>query len=381
MGAKRMAVRVGLCVGVLASARCGDGGPKKPALPGAQAAGSYLGPAFPGAGTSGAGQSIAAGLDTVTCDGSAAPGGTQGPAAGSDATMTCLFGEDPNVPEATVEWIVESAADTELVHVRLTLNPAFCDNTYGATAIGWEPAAAAVPAAGPGKAPKPKGGKGGHTFKDLVGSDHAEFKLSDANGALRLQFKLDYITESADAASGYATLGVTGGEGKMILGDASDVVAASTSLDRNLNACGMAGYTVDSPATDADYTANADAPRWDYRVVYDVWVTQSAFGAGGFGSGTVDFVHASPSKRGTNTVVVTPGPCPPNWPPYCADPAGCCDDPDGCDRAPGEVDGGVPTEPPADSDAGCDDPDGCDRGAGGFSPDAGTRDAGDTYVP
>lgn len=388
MVTRGFAVRVGLCVGVLACARCGDGAPKKPALPGTKATDAYLGPAFPGAGTSGAGMSIAAGLDTVTCDGSAAPGGSQGPAPGSSATMTCLYGADPSTPEATLEWVVESAADRDLVHVRLTLNPDFCDNTYGATAIGWDDGTAAAsptppggPAAGPGgKAPAPKPGKGGHTFKDLVGSDHAEFKLSDADGALRLQFKLDYITASAGAPSGYATLGVTGGEGKMILGDASAVVAASTSLDRNLNACGMGTYTVDSPATDASFTANPDAPRWDYRVVYDVWVSQAAFGASGFGSGTVEFVHASPSKADTNTVEVTPGKCPPNWPPYCADPAGCCDDPDGCDRGPGgsEPDGGVPGE----GDGGCDDPDGCDRGAGGFNPpDAGEPDSGETYVP
>ena len=139
-------------------------------------------------------------------------------------------------------------------------------------------------------------------FKDLVGSDHAEFKLFDASDALSMQFKLDYISEVPTAPSGYATLGVTGGEGEMIVGAASDVMAASSSLARNLNACMLGSYLTDSPATDASYAPNADAGAWDYRVVYDVWVKRSAFGASGFGRGTVEFVHASPSKLGENTI-------------------------------------------------------------------------------
>jgi hypothetical protein len=285
---------------------------------------SFLGPAFGGAGTAGAGQSIAAGVDTVTCGGvGAAPGGSTGPDPSAVSHAQCFFSPTDPVPAAFVEWIVESAQNVEVVHVRLTLNPSFVDNTYGLNAIGWGAAMAA-----PGGKPKPmgmKGGKGksGHTFKDLVGSDHAEFKLSDAAGNLSLHFKLDYISESPTAPSGYATLGVTGGEGKMLVGDAASIVAASTSLDRDLNACNLGQYTTDSPATDDDYTPNAAASAWDYRVVYDVWVKQDAFGSAGFGSALVDFVHASPSKLGENTVDVIPGDCPPEWPPYCATPEGC----------------------------------------------------------
>jgi hypothetical protein len=106
------------------------------------------------------------------------------------------------------------------------------------------------------------------------------------------------------------------------VGSATDVVAASTSLDRNLNACMLGSYLEDSPATDADYTPNASAGAWDYRVVYDVWVKRASFGDVGFGNAIVDFVHASPSKAGENTVTVTPDECPPEWP-YCQDPDGC----------------------------------------------------------
>lgn len=290
------------------------------------------GPQFPGAGKSGSANSIAAGKAALGCD-MPLPFGT---APSSHATMQCFYSaDDRTTPAATVEWIVESNASADLVHVRLTLNPSFCDNTYGDNAIGWDSKDPMMPAprmdmkmdmkAPPVDMKKPMPPKmGAHTFRDLVGSDHAEFKLSDATGALRLHFKADYLSEDQTAPSGYATLGVRGGEGKLLAGDAADVVAVSTSLDRNLNACGLRDFFEDSPATDALYTPNSAAPNWDYRVVYDVWVRKSAFGSAGFGKASVDFVHASPSKRGGATVEVTPDDCPPTWPPACEDPDDCC---------------------------------------------------------
>ena len=308
---------------------------------------NFPGPQFPGSGNSGAGNALAAGAPVVSCDGTATlPAGTFGPGPSAQGTETCFFSDDDPVnPAATMEWIVETAPAGELVHVRLTLNPSFADNTYGEGAIGWlgrampgmpgkpggkpgmpggpaghgGPAALGLGPAGPGAAGP---GKAGHTFRDLVESDHAEFKLRDAAGALALSFDADYISLSPGAPSGYATLGVLGGEGRMLFGGAADVVAVSTSIDRDLNACGLGSYIVDSPATDQNYTPNTATPNWDYRVIYDVWVRRSAFGAAGFGSASVDFVHASPSKASSNTIVVHPGDCPP-WP-YCRDPRGCC---------------------------------------------------------
>lgn len=304
---------------------------------------SYPGAAFAGAGTGQAGASLAIGAPTVTCDGRGpSPVAPFTPGSTSVAHRTCFFSDDP-APDAMVEWIVESApAQDDLVHVRLTLNPAFVDNSYGAGSIGWPergakpndkprdramkpspvPPPADPSAAMPMKPPKPAADKAPHTFRDLVGSDHAEFQLYDAAGREILRFKADYLSEVEGAPSGYASLGVRGGEGKMLLGGADDVVAVSTSLERNLNVCGFADHLVDSPATDASYTPNPLTPEWDYRVVYDVWVKKSAFGAAGFGKATVDFVHASPSKRGGNTVTVVEDDCPPDWP-YCTDPEGC----------------------------------------------------------
>ncbi|HEX6245850.1 MAG TPA: hypothetical protein VFZ61_33225, partial [Polyangiales bacterium] len=286
---------------------------------------------------------LTAGPVTISCgQPGPLPAGLQGPVPGAVGQRQCFFDANkPNVPAATMEWVVEASVSGELIHARLIFNPDFVDNTYGQNAIGWNSIPAPTPPAGMapkpnGMAPKPmapKPGKSGHTFKDLVGSDHAEFTLRDATGTTVLQFKADYLSESAAAPSGYASLGVEGGEGKMLVGAASDVVAVSTSLARNLNTCGYGDYLVDSPATDDKYTVNQDAPNWDFRVVYDVWVRKEAFGDSGFGQASVEFVHASPSKVGTHTVDVVARDCPPDWPPYCKEadnckPPICGDEPD-----------------------------------------------------
>jgi hypothetical protein len=144
-----------------------------------------------------------------------------------------------------------------------------------------------------------------------VGSDHAEIQLLAGNGDIVLHFKLDYLSESPAAASGYASLGVSGGEGKLFVGDPTWILGSSTSMDRNLNACGLGGFVADSPGTDVTYGANPSAPDWDYRVIYEVWVSMQAFGSAGFGSALIESVHASPSKSGENTETVLPAPCPP----------------------------------------------------------------------
>jgi hypothetical protein len=166
------------------------------------------------------------------------------------------------------------------------------------------------PGAGPG-GPGPGGpGRDGHTFKDLVGSDHAEMQLLDAAGNVVVQFKLDYLSESNAATSGFESLDVSGGEGKLIVGDEAMILASTTSMERNLEACGLSGFTVDSPATDEVYTPNPDAAEWDYRVSYEVWVAADAFGEAGFGSALIELVHASPSKVQGDSVDVRPAPCP-----------------------------------------------------------------------
>ncbi len=145
------------------------------------------------------------------------------------------------------------------------------DNTYGANATGYHEHRLA-------------------TFKDRVNSDNAEFSLTNGAGDEVLAFEVDYITASSSYPSGYGTLGVTGGDGSMITGDAADVVSCSTSLTTNLNQSpAFYGYTTDSPPE--------PNPSWDYFNSYTVVVSGAAFGASGFGTVTVPAVHNSPPCR------------------------------------------------------------------------------------
>jgi hypothetical protein len=280
---------------------------------------STTGPKFTGTGTGyvpltpGCGPSTAFEC-TGTCEATAAAD----PSTIIRPPATLCFGgaEDPTPenPLATIEQVIENIGGKRMIHLRVTFDPSFVDNTYGANACcGWpevEQTSDMPTGMMPGKMPKP--GKGGHTFGDLVGSDHVELLLTDGMGNTVMDFKVDYISEAADSACGYRTLGVTGGEGKMILGDASAILGASTSFDRDLNGCGYC-YTTDSPATDENYTPNPDTPAWDYRVVYEVWVDLDSFGSAGFGQAYINNVHASPSKLENNTVEVSATPCPTDW--------------------------------------------------------------------
>lgn len=327
----------GAAVGLLTGAGCGavhsTPGSVKVTDDGAAASNlSFFLPNFPGAGNSGADDALVGGL---ICDFKL----REDPQT-LQPTTECFYGPGQTLPVATIEQVLECAEGVDAVHLRLTLDPAFVDNTYGETAIGWgEDDVATAPAApAPGAAdpvpPSPtpgmkpaknpaapgmsmgtgmkagKPGKGGHTWKDLVGSDHAELLVTNDAGAVVSHFKLDYISESATAPSGYASLGVLGGDGKMIEGDPNDIVRWRTSIERNLNERGYGAYIVDSPATDSAYTPSLEAPGWDYRVVYEAWIDIAAFGASGFGTALIENVHASPSKASSDTVTVTPGPCP-----------------------------------------------------------------------
>jgi hypothetical protein len=231
----------------------------------------------------------------------------------------------PADPLAIIEQVIEEVNGRRMIHLRVTFDPNFVDNTYGTNAVGWDHGQGTGGASGTGGgvagAPTDmkgmKAGKTGHTFSDLVGSDHVELLLTDGTGATTMEFDLDYISQSTATSCGYSNLGVTGGEGKMIIGNSSSIIAATSSLERNLNGCGYC-LTTDSPATDKNYTPNAAAPHWDYRVVYEVWIDLGAFGSAGFGQAYINSVHASPSKLDSNTVDVVPGPCPPTWDtPYC----------------------------------------------------------------
>lgn len=234
--------------------------------------------------------------------------------------------DDPDVPGVMCFYDVdnpdgEPAASLKLssvdldgqpaVYVQLVFAPWFVDNTYGVESIGWDNT---------------------HEFDELVGSDHALIQMGDAGQDPLIEFKLDYIDEDDTATSGFRCQGVWDGNGKMEEGDEAVILAANSSLSRNLNERGYATYVVDSPATDADYTDNPATPDWDYRVVYEAWVDASLFADVDAIDACIDSIHASPAKIGDNTVEVIPDECPPGW--------GCFtnDDCDECSAGPSDPD-------------------------------------------
>jgi hypothetical protein len=288
--------------------------------PGPTGAVTTLGPQFAGSGPNGRPLTTGCGPDTADqC------GGTCEQTGGNDSTLVsppetvCFSGEGdltPDDPSAVIEQVIEVINGKKYIHLRVTFDPSFVDNTYGVNAVGWNKSALVMPDPTAGGKP-PKMGKDGHTFNDLVGSDHVELVLTDDAGNIILDFDVDYVSEDASSPCGYASLGVLGGEGEMIVGDASAVVSVATSIDRNLNGCGYC-MTLDSPVTDANFSIDPSAPSWDYRVIYEVWIAYDAFESVGFGGAYMPSVHASPSKAASNTLEVVPTPCPPDWDtPYC----------------------------------------------------------------
>lgn len=83
------------------------------------------------------------------------------------------------------------------IKVTYIQNNTLNDNSYGANSINWPRA---------------------HSFNDLLGSDKAEFSFKNGAGAVVMHFFLDYISASNTVPSGYKSLGVSGGDGKISVG-------------------------------------------------------------------------------------------------------------------------------------------------------------------
>lgn len=161
------------------------------------------------------------------------------------------------------------------------------DNTYGTNAIGW---------AVTGK---------GHTFKDLWSSDHAWVEMYNCSNQLVLHYAMDYANWNSTTGK-LTTLGVTGGDGQMALGNAAFVDQVQTSLTWNFNHATptWAGKTTTSPPRlltnnyDAGTWVNPNTP-WIYEVLYEWRVSKAAFGTSGFCKLKIMEVHNSPYKKGT----------------------------------------------------------------------------------
>jgi hypothetical protein len=213
-----------------------------------------------------------------------------------DAEVVCYGTESTGEFFGKLATFYQPTGDA--VYVVLAIDKGFVDNTYGTNAIGWP---------------------NGHTFDNLRGSDHSRFYGYNAAGTQVLNFKVDYISASSGTPSNYASLGVTGGDGGMTTGSAASIQEWGTSLAYSLNNTGYctggncsAGGTnllVNSPATNQFYTPNPTYPNWIFDVIYEIKIDKNAF-TGGFGSIEIPFIHASPSKLGTNEIPVEPVPCP-----------------------------------------------------------------------
>lgn len=197
----------------------------------------------------------------------------------------CYIGASAPWIWATQRW---TSNPDGTITIRITLSRTFVDNTYGTGQVGW-----------PG---------GNRQFHHLVNSDKLQMALFDADGTRKLEFVVDYISELPTAPGGYGTHGVTGRDGGMVLGSASDVVSALTSIDANFNQFGYV-LTTDSPATNAAYAPNPAYPDFIYDVWYEVTVRSEVFGAAGFGYPRVTDLHASPSKTGNDTELLVPADC------------------------------------------------------------------------
>ena len=170
------------------------------------------------------------------------------------------------------------------------------DNTYGANAIGW-------------------GGKG-HKLDALLRSEHAEIRMYDTNGTLILDFFLDYASRHPKHTNNQVLcLGVSsnGADGALILGSASDIAAAGSSLAWNFNNAAPTYPNKDNTnpprvptnTYDSGTTADPSYP-WIYPLVYEWAVRKSAFGAAGFGGLEILEVHNSPFKPGAGNPVPVP---------------------------------------------------------------------------
>lgn len=262
---------------------------------------------------SGGGHSASSAGDTGGSEGEDGPGvDVQCAGVGGsepDDGVICFYDVDTMdvEPAASVEYELVELEGQAAIYVRLVFAPWFADNTYGENQIGW---------------PKK------HTFDELVGSDHAHLVMSNSSGEVVLDFELDYIDEDPSAPSGYRCLGVWDGNGKMNEGDPSAILAANSSLSRNLNERGHSANLEDSPATDENYTPNPGTLDWDYRIVYEVWVDATLFSEGGdtpFSETCVQSIHASPAKSDEHTKDVVPELCPPGWDCFREDGCTQCD--------------------------------------------------------
>lgn len=210
----------------------------------------------------------------------------------SSSTLLDLYVEDTGYATDQGQlWAYQDMISKD-IFAAVILPKTLVDNSYGDNSIGWGSEAAS---------------EKNHSFKDLKGSDGAEFELFNNLGETVLHVELDYITEKDGHVS---SLGVFGGEGEVHVGDGSLVTAWGTSLDYNFNTLGHE-LKNDSPEADDDYIVDDSIyTDWLFDVVYEIQIDGSVFGDNSFGSIETPLLHISPNKVGKNKVYPEPVPEP-----------------------------------------------------------------------
>lgn len=209
---------------------------------------------------------------------------------------------DPDDPDngATGGWWINSDAEgnPQSVTIRTTLARTFADTAYGTNAhlTGW-----------PGQ---------GRRFKHIWTSDNLEMELLNGNGEVVMEFGIDLLerTDDPNFPSGFATAGVTGGDGYLAVGDLAHVLNYETSMSLNVNDSGCFDPTTSPEVTvdpeTGEYTSEA-CPAWFWDTWYEITIDLAAFGDSGFGDAIVTTLHSSPSKTGEEKPDIDP--CPPDW--------------------------------------------------------------------
>ncbi|MFW5959880.1 MAG: carboxypeptidase-like regulatory domain-containing protein [Chitinivibrionales bacterium] len=199
---------------------------------------------------------------------------------------------DPGTGEEIPLVMISNAVTEGAVDVMVVFNPGFVDLTYGTGAQGWSP-------------------NRGHTFKDLVASDHVEIAVRNAAGDTVFHGRLDLLSPTDQTSSGYASLGPVGGDGSIIAGNESDIISYGSSFCDNINYYGYSDFE-NSPSTDSTFSPNPDYPNYEFYVAYRLTLDSDAFGESGYGDVGMTSVHASPAKTPDETVTVYEGDPPEN---------------------------------------------------------------------
>ena len=129
----------------------------------------------------------------------------------------------------------------------------------------------------------------GHSFQSYVNStDGAQLQILDKSGNVMLDFVADYISPSSKYRSGYGSLGVKGGDGKVYKGNVAHILRCDSSLSKNLNR--QTRY----------FKATSDSPKaadWDEEQSYTIVIDKAACGNGGFGGVKLPKVKNDRSKH------------------------------------------------------------------------------------